>query len=94
MHGFVFLISYNKLKKFKAGLTERKTIQFGLIALGYLKGKMNGNWDKKSKVALEIYLNKKNSKLKQDDFNEVIELLIKDLSKTELADLQKNIRKN
>ena len=84
----------NKLKKFKAGLTERKTIQFGLIALGYLKGKMNGNWDKKSNVALEIYLNKKNSKLKQDDFNEVIELLIKDLSKTELAVLQKNIRKN
>ena len=26
-----------KLKKFKTGTTERKTIQFGLIALGYLK---------------------------------------------------------
>tara|TARA_R110000796_G_scaffold246885_1_gene371968 strand:+ start:25 stop:2271 length:2247 start_codon:yes stop_codon:yes gene_type:complete len=84
----------NKLKKFKTGLTERKTIQFGLIALGYLKGNMNGNWDKKSNVALEIYLTKKNSKLKHDDFNEVIELLTKDLSKSKLADLQANIRKN
>jgi len=83
-----------KLKKFKTGTTERKTIQFGLIALGYLKGNMNGNWDKKSKVALEIYLSKKNSKLKHDDFNEVIELLTKDLSKSKLADLQANIRKN
>mgnify|MGYP006100198001 CR=1 FL=1 len=83
-----------KVKKIKTGLTETKTMQFGLIALGYLKGNMNGNWDKKSNVALEIYLNKKNSKLKQDNFNEVIELLTKDLSKTKLTDLQENIRKN
>ena len=78
-------------EKFITGVTETKTIQFGLIALGYLKGNIDGIWDGRSEDALTNYLNQKTSKILFANDLELIELIIKDISTLNSSDLKFNI---
>ena len=78
-------------EKFITDVTETKTIQFGLIALGYLKGNIDGIWDGRSEDALTNYLNQKTSKILFANDLELIELIIKDISTLNSSDLKFNI---
>lgn len=78
----------------KIGSSEAKSLQFGLIALGYLKGKIDGDWDAKNSAALSKYLAKKGSKLTDKDSSKVIDLITKDLSVADVSDLHLSLTSN
>lgn len=75
-----------------ADTQQTKTLQLGLIALGYLTGPISGINTAATKSAAQAYVNDKNSS--QTDTQKIIDLLLKDLDKAKAREIANNLTTN